>query len=355
MKSYEKKALLKFFGIYFGSVLILMLVSSSFYLIERKDAFVKNEILGMFNYSRLVKHSKDEVKIQGYKHEISNLLPSVGDPTYYEEDENNFYKDFPKKGQRGTIRVIRSKDEYYKNYYEIINNVALLVSFSTILLACVSYMLAKLAILPMREAIETMDRFIKDTIHDINTPTSAILLNLKLLEKNANDVQIKKLERIKKSADTISSLYENMSVLLSEEKLKKEEVNVHEIIYEKIEYFKLLYPNLTFTCKVQKLTVQTNKKALERIVDNLLVNACKYNKENGNVDFTCKNNILIIQDTGIGMNYPERIFERNYSEEKSGFGIGMHIVHRLCERLNIRINIESKKGVGTKFTLKFDK
>ena len=56
---------------------------------------------------------------------------------------------------------------------------------------------------------------------------------------------------------------------------------------------------------------------------------------------------ITIEDNGKGMKYPQKIFERSYKENQIGHGIGMHIVHRLCSELNIKIKIKSIQNVGT--------
>nr|WP_228135529.1 ATP-binding protein [Halarcobacter anaerophilus] len=99
--------------------------------------------------------------------------------------------------------------------------------------------------------------------------------------------------------------------------------------------------------------MQSNKNALERIFDNLLTNACKYNKKKGEVRIFAKDNKVFIEDTGVGIKSVNRVFERYYKENDRGLGIGMNIVKKLCESLNIEIKIKSKVGEGTKVELAF--
>ena len=67
---------------------------------------------------------------------------------------------------------------------------------------------------------------------------------------------------------------------------------------------------------------------------------------------------VVVRDTGIGMS-PEtlaRIFEpffRAEPERKQGHGLGMPIVHRLCERFGWKIELESLPGQGTTVTVRF--
>ncbi|MDF1881060.1 ATP-binding protein [Sulfurimonas sp. MAG313] len=88
------------------------------------------------------------------------------------------------------------------------------------------------------------------------------------------------------------------------------------------------------------------------MLHNIISNACKYNKQNGSVILVSQGTSLSISDTGIGINQPQKVFERNYTEHLSGFGIGLDIVKRLCEHMNITIEVSSSDK-GTEFILDF--
>ena len=218
----------------------------------------------------------------------------------------------------------------------------------------ISFILAKLSLKPVNNTISHLDRFLKDLIHDLNTPATSILLNTKLLEKSIDDKKsIKQLNRIKNSAKSISSLYENLEVLI-DKNLKKEPIDLYEILEEKKENYTLQYPHIKINLPQQKMEVFTNKKSIIRIIDNILSNSCKYASNNDpKIDIEFFKNQLIIKDNGKGIKYPKKVFERSYSEDENGHGIGMHIVYRLCNELGIDIDIDSQKDISTKVVLKF--
>ena len=62
--------------------------------------------------------------------------------------------------------------------------------FSFILLLFVGYFIAKLFLKPMRESIQMLDRFIKDTTHELNTPIAAILSNIQMINKDNIDEKL---------------------------------------------------------------------------------------------------------------------------------------------------------------------
>jgi len=101
------------------------------------------------------------------------------------------------------------------------------------------------------------------------------------------------------------------------------------------------------------MQIFTNKNAFVRIIDNILSNACKYNTlESGYIKISLNEDILIIKDNAKGIKNTTRIFDRYFKENKRGIGIGLHIVKKLCTKLDIEVSLKSKYKVGTEF--KFD-
>ena len=106
---------------------------------------------------------------------------------------------------------------------------------------------------------------------------------------------------------------------------------------------------------------------LESIVYNLCDNAIKYNRKDGSVSVTVKNEgefvILSVVDTGIGIpeEHKERIFERFYRVDKShskeigGTGLGLSIVKHAARLHNAEIGLQSAVNGGTVVTVKFPK
>jgi len=111
------------------------------------------------------------------------------------------------------------------------------------------------------------------------------------------------------------------------------------------------FKDLEFKVELEEIVLDTNKAAFTRILDNLLINAAKYNKKNGKVILKLENNMFKIEDTGIGIKNPSKVFERFYKEQERGIGIGLHIVKKLCEELGITIRVDSIVDKGTIFYL----
>ncbi|RLA74273.1 MAG: sensor histidine kinase, partial [Epsilonproteobacteria bacterium] len=73
--------------------------------------------------------------------------------------------------------------------------------------------------------------------------------------------------------------------------------------------------------------------------------------KDGKVILKIENNILYIEDTGKGIKNPSKVFERFYKEQERGIGIGLHIVKKLCEELDVKIGVKSILNEGTSFSL----
>ena len=125
--------------------------------------------------------------------------------------------------------------------------------------------------------------------------------------------------------------------------------------------------NITLNVLGGTAKVMGVSKILEEMIENLVDNAVKYNKDNGTVDVivtssdnTCE---LVVRDTGIGIPQSEqsRVFERFYCVDKShsklvgGTGLGLSIVKHGAMFHGAQIKLESTEGKGTSISLIFNK
>jgi len=252
-----------------------------------------------------------------------------------------------------------TKDDYMKHYiYTIdynsnINQIKIDIFKKSILfmsvLLFISLAFAYYTLRPLKKALKLNDEFIKDILHDINTPLSALRINLKILKKQFGENNT--IRRSQISIDTILDMQSNFTYFLSHSKLEVESINIYPIISQKVDYYKAIYKNLSFEINMKDVDIVTNKEAFSRVVDNIISNACKYNTPNGEVDITYQNSKLIISDRGVGIKHPDKIFDRYYKESQRGIGIGLDIVKKLCDDLDIKIEIESEIGKGSRFIL----
>ncbi|MCR2112596.1 sensor histidine kinase [Campylobacter upsaliensis] len=230
------------------------------------------------------------------------------------------------------------------------------------ILALIAYILVKISLKPMEEKIETLNRFIKDSTHEINTPLSVILMSIEQLERQ-NLEQSAKFLRIKLAAKTLHQIYSdlvfyNFSHTLSNE---KESFDLGVLIKERVEYFRLFFEQKKLCLRLDLNTHSlffANKNQISKLIDNLLSNAIKYNKKGGEIAIILKENSLVIKDSGCGISKENlmHIFERyaRFNEDQGGFGIGLSLVKKICEENDILISCESKEGEGSAFRLEWE-
>lgn len=207
-----------------------------------------------------------------------------------------------------------------------------------------------------------LDNFIKDSMHEINTPLSIINLNSDLFANKYGEN--KYLWRIKAASKTLATIYNDMDYLVKEGRVehKKTLLNFSEFIQNRVDYFQevanlkliQLHTNIT-----PKLSYRFSKTKLQRIVDNTISNAIKYSKDGSKVEINVgliDNHIIFeVRDYGVGIKDTNKIFSRYYREDeaKGGFGIGLNIVKKIMDEEEILLEIESTVGKGTTFSYMF--
>jgi len=117
----------------------------------------------------------------------------------------------------------------------------------------------------------------------------------------------------------------------------------------------------------ENITIKGNKRMIKDLLYNLIDNAIKYNKPNGQVDVILKEleyfcSVKVI-DTGIGIPEEEqdKVFQRFYMVDKSrskkvgGSGLGLSIVKHIVACHDGEIDLKSKEGLGTEIEIRLPK
>ncbi|XOB62887.1 sensor histidine kinase [Campylobacterota bacterium DY0563] len=341
MKKYEKKSFLTSVFLFFIPLAIFASIVLYMYHQDKIKDIQQNILYQMRDYTFDFKNDKFILDVVEYdnKKELFKLYRcKEGFCSYFKAANSGLY----------LLKVIFPQEKYEKIYEEFIIKIFKFSIIVMFILLILSFGFAFYSLRPMREALYLLENFLKDIIHDLNTPSTSILLNSKLLRKRGDFEEI---ERIELSAKTISSLYKNLEFISQKGIEKNENISIEKVINSKIEVLQKLYPTIVFKKDIEDFYIKTNENAFERILDNLLTNACKYNKKNGTVYIYASNNKIIIKDTGIGIKNVGKVFDRYYRETDRGLGIGLSIVKKLCDALDIKISIKSKIEEGTSVEL----
>ncbi len=227
-----------------------------------------------------------------------------------------------------------------------------------------SYLLLKHFSQPYEKLNKQLDNFIKDSMHEINTPLSIINLNADLFANKYGEN--KYLWRIKSASKTLATIYNDMDYLVKQGKVehKIQSINFGEFIQNRVDYFQevanLKHISLD-TDIMLNLHYDFSKTKLQRIVDNTISNAIKYSNDDETIDITLREKeghiIFEVRDYGVGIKDIQKIFSRYYRENqaKGGFGIGLNIVKQITDEAGILLDVSSEVGKGSIFKYTFQK
>ena len=277
------------------------------------------------------------------------------DKDFFIKDKSCYTVTEDKSNHLGVRYIVLKENELSKTLQQLRIKIIGYLVFSYILMGIVGYFLGRLFLRPVREQIESLDNFISDTTHELNTPISAILMTIQSLK----DVEPKKLKRLEASAKRLSVMYSSLTYRLEGKVEPSQWVCFTDVVNERVEYVKELIDSkrLDITLDLEPTQVFMPKTSSYRLIDNLLSNAIKYSDLGDSIVITLKDNILQVKDTGIGIDkkVQDDIFNRYHREndERGGFGIGLNIVLSICKKYNINLGLESQKGEGSTFILTF--
>ena len=344
MKSYEKESFFKNFLVFFSLLEILLVLLFSELYRTQKSEYLKN----LFKTMQLCSYTYEcpEFSFDFTKKNNKEKLHEL-----YEEDAP--YALFPiLKSKKYNVKIAYDAEHYHNDIKEIQKVLWIKFILATLLLMAVAFFFTFYSLSPIRKALKLNDEFVKDILHDFNTPIASMVLNIKMYqEENPKNPFIK---RIAHSIDTILLLQNNLKSFLHHSPLQNQKVDIAILAKTRMEFIQNLYPKLHFTFTQENPLVKyANEELLTRILDNILGNAAKYNKPQGEVHLHIEGDKLTIKDTGKGIKDISQVMQRYYKEQERGIGLGLHIVKKLTEELHIGMNIESTPGKGTTVTLDF--
>ncbi len=263
-------------------------------------------------------------------------------------------------GAKYVIVKIKDRGIWYektKKELLIFNLLALSVMF------VIGYVLLRLFLKPMRDAMHLLDRFIKDTTHELNTPVSTIVTNIEMINKEKLDTQtLKKINRIDVGAKTISNIYQDLTYLTLGNKIVTNDMllDVGQLLQERVEYFTSLAEAKKVSLDLEIIKdaqLFIDRAKLSKLVDNLISNAIKYNKMKGYVHVTLEENEIVVADGGIGIAKKniKKMQERyaRFTQVSGGFGLGLSIVASIAQEYHLSVTIDSKEFEWTKVRVKW--
>ena len=231
-----------------------------------------------------------------------------------------------------------------------------------------------------KRANQAKSEFLSHMSHDIRTPINGIMGMVEIIKKNLDDPERIKdcLEKIDKASHHLLSLINDV---LDMSKIGSGKVHLEEIPVDLDEEMEKIHAIADVQAKKQEIRFSIEDEVvhrqflgspahLRRILLNLISNALRYNKKRGKICLAIReveydgSHIGLefkVQDTGIGMSreFVEKSLFKPFTQEDDrvrteyrGTGLGMSIVYELVKQMNGTIDVNSKPGEGTTFTVK---
>ncbi|CAA6814993.1 MAG: Two-component system histidine kinase DccS [uncultured Sulfurovum sp.] len=385
-RSSERSSLVRFLALYITLVTLLLLLLGMLHYKSQEELMFSNQRTLLSSYAneqyKAIKNLHKNTyptervyprntKFRSGIHNLSGLEVfslmkhkprHFGRDIYRIEDSIHFLKPLDENYYLGAKYLFIEVDEDFAWKDNAIREIIIYGTLTLLVLAIFGFFFLSIFLRPMRDAITLLDDFIKDTTHELNTPISAILANVEMMDKALmGQKNERKLARINIAAKTVSHLYQDLTYLtLSHNRESHDEwIDLKELIQDRVEYFGILAGSkkITFELDLKESALFIDAIKIARVLDNLISNAIKYNKRNGIIYITLRKQYLSVRDTGIGIKSKEvnEIFERytRFNASEGGFGIGLNIVKSIITEYDLQINVESILDKGTTIRVDF--
>jgi len=223
----------------------------------------------------------------------------------------------------------------------------------------------------LREMDSMRRDFVSNLSHELRTPVSVIKANSETLldgalenSKDAKTFSKAILHNADRLSEMVTSLIDLSRIEYGDLKFVIEPIIINQVVDTVISSFtnKAKRKNIKLVFNRQSdVVVQTDAKAIERVLNNLVDNAFKYSSENTVIEIRARKQANFIRisvlDSGEGVPEEEQrfVFKRFYrtakarANTKQGSGLGLAIVRNLVNNLQGEVGVESRKEGGSEF------
>ncbi len=200
--------------------------------------------------------------------------------------------------------------------------------------------------------LEDNKRFIADTVHQIRTPLTNIMMNGEMIKKFQKDDSLSSfVDKIDSSINMLSDSYENLAYLTTYDSIEYNPVklSLSDAINQKTKFFETISKvnQKKIISNIHKdINIFMNQIELERIIDNNISNSIKYGTKDRPIIINLsksKDTVTVSFSTyGDPIKNKDMVFEKNYRENEArrGLGIGLYMVKDICEKYGVTYDLK---------------
>ncbi|MEO1645553.1 MAG: HAMP domain-containing sensor histidine kinase [Chloroflexota bacterium] len=231
----------------------------------------------------------------------------------------------------------------------------------------------RFALLRIEERSKTLEYLVNSISHDFKTPLTVVSTSIHMIDKLSDDERVTtRTEKIMRQVTRLDSMVQSVLRLSKLEFDMSESLApchlgylTQQAVQAMTAFSEIEQVTLTTDIDLTVSNIRAHPENILRIITNLIDNAIRYTPAGGTVSVRVSEEAeslcLEVQDTGIGI-APEnlaQIFEPFYRVDESrstqtgGTGVGLSLVKRTVELYGASINVDSKIGEGSTFTVIF--
>ena len=214
----------------------------------------------------------------------------------------------------------------------------------------------------LKAKIETTDKLVRNLAHEIRNPLTNINLSVPYLNLNNTDERREYTDIIKRNSKRINQVISELMHLSNPSEEEKKKIELKEIMQSAIanamDRIKLKKISVSELFPDKEVFVLADKSKIEAAFLNIIINAVEaVEPENGRLEVSAavKNNLasITITDNGPGISdeHMPYLFQPYFTKKEKGMGMGLVISQTIIEAHKGNIQVDSKPGKGSKFTV----
>lgn len=325
---------------------------------------------------------KESLAGRGVDMDFEYAVYEEGKKPIFQSDQFNEYEDcsyfraslFPGGVFNKTTLIsvyFPDEKEHLRKSMGVIGGSSLLITLFIITM----FTLALYVMFKQKRLSEIKNDFVNNMTHELKTPISTISLASQMLNDRSIPMEQKNFGQISRIIQTESKQlgFQVERVLQmaifdhGQLKLKKEEIDLHDIIETVAQNFLLQIDKregrLEFLPEADNTVIQGDQMHITNVISNLLENAMKYTKSTPEIRIITRNEgdsvIVSVIDNGIGISKEDqkRIFDKFYRvptgniHNVKGFGLGLSYVKLIVEQHQGSIKLKSEPNKGSQFDI----